>query len=201
MKKIISIAAIAVLLSVISLNAQIRWGLAGGLNMANAEITYSGQSVSTSSITSFYVGVIGVNPISDKMNIQAGALFSGKGVKSTEADMEANPIGIEIPVNLQFVLESGSMKFLPYGGLYLGIGMMGKIKMGGVEQDIKYGDSETDNMKRLDFGLGFGLAVDLGNKIIINGQYQLGLQNVTPITNMDVKLRTFSIGIQYMFSE
>jgi hypothetical protein len=201
MKKLFSIAAMAILLSVLYSNAQMRWGLAGGLNIANADITYDGNSVSTSSITSFYVGVIGVKPISDKMNFQTGALFNGKGVKSTEGGIEANPIGIEIPLNLQFVLESGNMKILPYGGFYLGIGMMGKIKMAGVEEDIKFGDSETDHMKRMDYGLAFGLAVDLGNKFIINGQYQIGLQNVSPASIMDVKLKTFGIGFQYMFGE
>jgi hypothetical protein len=201
MKKLISIAVIAISLTVFGANAQMRWGLAGGLNIANADISGGGQSVSTTSITSFYAGIIGIKSLSEKMNFQTGALFSGKGVKSTDAGIEANPIFIEIPLNLQFVLESGSMKFLPYGGFYVGIGVMGKIKYGTQEQDIKFGDSETDDMKRMDYGLAFGLTVDLGNHILINGQYQIGLANLVNAQQVDCKLKTMSIGIGYMFGE
>jgi hypothetical protein len=201
MKKILSIAVLAVSLTVIGSNAQMQWGFAGGLNIANADITGGGTSVSTSSITSFYAGIIGIKSISEKMNFQTGALFSGKGVKSTDVDIEINPMYIELPLNLQFVLESGSMKILPYGGFYLGFGVMGKIKGGGQEQDIKFGDSATDDMKRMDYGLAFGVTFDLGNRFLINGQYQMGLANLANATSVDVKTKTMSLGIGYMFGQ
>jgi hypothetical protein len=202
MKKIIPIMAIAVLLSVFNLSAQMRWGLTAGINMANADVSQGGNSVSTSNLTSFQAGLIGVKSISEKMNFQTGALISGKGAKSTDdGGVEVNPIYVEIPLNFQFVLESGTMKILPYGGFYIGIGVMGKYKAGTFEEDIKFGDSEEDNMKRMDYGFCFGAALDFGNNIGAFGQYQIGLANLSTNTGADYKLTNFSLGLFYMFGQ
>ncbi len=42
---------------------------------------------------------------------------------------------------------------------------------------------QRDDMKSMDMGLNLGLAVDFGS-FVINGQYQLGLQNVSPVSKL-----------------
>ncbi len=128
MKKLFTLAALAIVLSSLNSNAQVKFGIKAGLNIANASVTSGGTGVATSSITSFQGGLIMLTDLSEQISLQIGALLSGKGASYTEeGGITVTPWYLEIPVDFGYNIASGNMKIRPYAGLYLGIGVMGKI--------------------------------------------------------------------------
>jgi hypothetical protein len=55
-------------------------------------------------------------------------------------------------------------------------------------------------MKPLDFGLGFGAGLDL-NGFIISLQYELGLANLAPIDDTEMKINVFGFSLAYLFGK
>jgi hypothetical protein len=200
MRKFTMLMAALAMLSVSYLNAQdLSIGVKAGLNIADASVTADGSDIKTSSITSFHIGVIGIYPINDQIQFQFGGLLSGKGTSYTGGSVDIKPWYIEVPLNFGYVIDAGSAKIVPYAGLYLAMGIMGKVKSGTESRDITFGSSETDDMKALDMGLNLGGAIQFGS-VVVNAQYQLGLSNISPSPDANAKTRTISLGIAYLFT-
>lgn len=66
--------------------------------------------------------------------------------------------------------------------------------------DICYGEGEDSDMKPFDFGLGFGAGVDL-NGFIISLQYELGLANLAPVDDTEMKINVFGFSLAYLFGK
>ena len=87
--------------------------------------------------------------------------------------------------------------------------MSGKYKFTGPSardnesEDIKWGNNpDTDHLKRLDFGVGFGAGVIFGN-MTAGISYNLGLANISSDTSdgMTLKNKVFQISIGYLFGK
>lgn len=103
---------------------------------------------------------------------------------------------LELPVYLKASFTLNRSSIYSRFGPYLATGLSGKVRKTMTiddpdinhilnqdnwkdEYSIKWGSGSRDNVKRLDFGLGFGAGAKL-NSILIDISYSLGLLNIAP---------------------
>jgi len=183
-------------ISLLTANAQ-KIGIKAGLSLANAQYEYTQTSISTTNLIGVQVGLISEMPISNEIYLNSGVLFSQKGTKLSLLGVEIEfPINyLEIPLNLAYKYDLGSAKIFAQAGPYLGYGLSAKMKGGGDEETIDFG-TETDQMKRLDFGVNFAAGLEI--KIVQIGiNYGLGLTNLSndPDELMKNGVLSFSVAV------
>jgi len=207
----------------------IGFGIKGGWNSANMSIKTDGTVDDKNAISSFNVGGYFDFPIAPVFSLQAGLMFTGKGVKFTSGDKngenwaesKTNPLYLELPV-----YAVGKIPLAPHTNIFFGagpyaaMGVAGKTKTEGQllgvsfsdESNIKFGDddptngnngsSNSGNVKRFDWGLNFMAGVEI-NHITLNANYGLGLANIAPGSsnndNDKYKNRVFSLSVGFLF--
>jgi len=125
---------------------------------------------------------------------------------------------LQIPVNAQYKLGLGKIKLLFQAGPYLGIALNGKQKRESHIIEIIRGNpddeylkffehpkndkiifgTEDRELKRLDYGLGLGAGVQLGNIQTVIG-YNKGLVNLSNSSWYSQKNISFSVYLAYLF--
>ncbi|HRY31392.1 MAG TPA: porin family protein [Bacteroidales bacterium] len=207
----------------------VRFGIRGGLNMANMSIKDSDPG--PKSLMSFHFGGVVEYMLSENLSFEAGLLYSGKGSKTEfyervdmmgmyyelSGDVKFAPSYLEIPINAVYKVPVGDNHLLIYGGPYLGFGIGGKSKGDldintnipgfdpatlGIEtsydESIKFGSSEEDDLKGMDFGLNIGAGFEFSG-IQVRAQYGLGLANLSTYSEGDIKNKVIGISVAYMF--
>jgi hypothetical protein len=184
--------------ALINANAQ-RIGIKAGVNLANAKYEYTQTSISTSNLIGFQAGLIGELPLSDALYINTGALFTMKGTKLSLMGFEMDfPVNyVEVPLNLAFKYDLGALKLFAQAGPYLGVGVSAKMKSGSDEETIDFG-TETDQMKRLDFGANIGAGIEIG-AIQVGANYGLGLANTSNDPDETMKNAVLSFTVAFLF--
>ena len=212
MKKILLATAFALTVSLA--NAQLKYGLKAGVNFANMGISSQGMSFSPKSQTSFHLtGFVDV-AISEKFSFQPGLSFQGKGYKLDVDGEEGSATGkfnlgyLEVPLNAVLYLPAGDGNVFIGAGPYAALGLFGKQKydvsgLGSGDEDVKFGNSEDDDITSMDFGLNFMLGYRLNSGLLFNAGYGLGLANNIPKdlreNDLKYKHKVFSISVGYSF--
>jgi hypothetical protein len=208
---------ITVLFLAISSNAQVKFGLQGGLNLSNVtekdkDVTYSKDYKSK---PGFNLGVTAEFSKSEKLSFESGLFFSTKGhkVEDTGIKITVNFNYLEVPVNVIYKIDLGSSKVFLKAGPYFGYAVSGKVKANEKifddangnptdEITIKFGnDKDNDNLKAIDYGLNFGAGVEF-NQMTLGFQYGLGLANLALDTSNSYKMsnKVMAVSIGYRFS-
>lgn len=144
--------------------------------------------------------------------LQPGIYFSGKGFSkkysqgSTQATYKVNTYYLEFPINILYKHEFGDIKAFIHSGPYFGIGLFGKEIYSDnthdpdVKETIKWGNTDDNRFRRMDFGWNFGGGVEF-DKFIFSLNYALGLRNIYPYypSIFKEKNRVFSISFGYYF--
>jgi len=202
--------------AVLSVNAQVKYGLKAGVNFANATLKQSGMSISPESITSFHFTGFADIGISEKFSFQPGLSFQGKGAKIdvNESGMYVrstdNISYLEVPLNGVLYLPLGEGNLFIGAGPYVALGLFGKSKYEtnfpveeSGEEDAKFGNSEDDNVAPIDLGLNFMLGYQLKSGLLFNAGYGLGLANTIPKdlrengTKSNNKVFSISVGFAF----
>jgi hypothetical protein len=202
---------IAVLcLSHVLLAQNTRFGLRGGLNIANQKISVSfmGDKASQSgdAIPSFHIGGMGEIQISDMFFVQPSLLLSGKGMNFSTEDDQGNPIKakirpfyLELPINLIIKTQLPNSNLSVYGGAgpSIGYGIFGKVKSGDTDEDA----FQDEGFKRFDFGINVTAGVEVPSGWQFSFHFTPGIANIAPSTdgtdadiNWKNKVVAFSIG-------
>ena len=180
MKKIfVTILVMACFIS--QMDAQIRFGLKAGLNFD----TFKTESVSLThknstgwqagAMLQVMIPVIG-------LGVQPELLYTAKKL---EIDNHQNGIGyFEVPVNLRYEFNLLLLRPFLTAGPYFGY--------------IINTCSETKDIEKSEWGLGFGGGLEVW-KIHLGLRYSLGIKDVKVSDVLDVKNRTFSISLGYLF--
>jgi hypothetical protein len=167
---------------------------------------------------SFHVGATAEISIIDKISFETGIFFSSKGFiipnskytiqgETVEGNGKLNLYYLDIPFTVKTSFYAGNTKFFGAFGPYLGIGLIGKYNTettynGTTEsenEDVKWGSTDSDNFKRLDFGLTVIAGVEIKN-IAIGITYSLGLANISPYGGNHIdKNRVLGITMGYKF--
>ena len=185
MKKLFILSAIVCLTQVSF--AQTRFGLRGGLNIANQKISVNafGDNVSQSgdAIASFHIGGMADIKLSELFYLQPSLLISGKGTDFNGEDDFGNPVTakirpfyVEIPVNLVVKTTLPSTNLTVYGGAgpSIGFGAFGKVKSDGESEDA----FQEDGFKRLDFGINLTAGVETPSGWQFSFHFTPGIANI-----------------------
>ncbi len=202
--------------AVSALHAQVRFGVKGGLNIANEKISlnYMGTKLSKSgdAIPSFHIGGVVEVPISKHFSFRPELLLSGKGSdldammsgSSTTSKAKVRPYYLELPLNVVYRHQFPShLTFFGGVGPSLAYGIFGKAKASGQSEDV-FGDQ---GYKRFDFGLNILAGIELRSGLTLGVNVTPGLANISSTTQVDPGIRdikftnfTFGVSVGYMFS-
>lgn len=166
--------------------SQISWNVKAGMNMSN--IT---GDADTDLRIGFNAGVGMEYQFTDTWSIQPSLMFSQKGFKL--GDVKCNPLYLEVPVlaAARFAV-TDNQNVVVKAGPYLAVGIAGKIKRAGSKSDY-FGDNAA---KRFDFGLGFGVAYEIGQIFFgLDG----GIGFIDALDGGSSKNMNFSLGVGYKF--
>jgi len=170
MKKALVVCSLA-LLSFIPASAQFSWGLRGGLNLVNNDITAVSEesAMSKDSYTGFFFGpmaelqipIIGIG-------IDASLLYSQKGLEVTDEETMKNQ-SLAIPVSLKYSLGLGN-----FAAVYFAAGPQLDYKIGDLDREFADGDDVKEfALERSTWSINVGAGVKLINHIQAGINYNI----------------------------
>lgn len=220
MKKVFLCAAVAVF-SFASLSAQdVRFGVKGGLNLANLggdfgiyDGYYGGSDAEMK--VGFHIGGVAEIKFSEKFAVQPELLFSNQGYKSKYSFAGASA---DYNVNLNYVNLPIMVKFFPIQGLSIEAGpqvgflISAKDELNDFEISIDPNDPEnvdtSDKYKTLDFGMNIGVGYELPSGLFFAARYNIGVSKVDDTddgfygilgSSLSRKNRVFQLSAGFMF--
>lgn len=204
MKKMLLLSAVMLLgISTVAVS-QTQFGVRAGINIANV----SGDMEDTDSRMAPFFGVFANFALSEKITFQPELLYSMKGAKDSYTEnYEGVNVNIDEVWKLDYLDIPLMFKYNAGGGLNLmagpqiGLLLSAKVEIEGSAQGISMTEEVDikDDMKGLDFGLGFGLGYDFDFGLGIDARYILGLANVSDDSEVEAKNNVFQIGLNYKF--
>ena len=194
MKKLILVIASALVTFVAS--AQIRFGVKGGVNIAN--ISYSGTESQPpfQSITGYNGGAFIVLPLTSKFSLQPEVVYSTQGTSFNSQNMEVkvNYNYLNIPILFKYHHASG---LFAETGPQFGYLISAKDISGDLSGDIKSSTQSSDFSWV--FGLGYKIPII---NIGVDARYNLGLTNIDKDASAGagtLKNSVFQFGLFYIF--
>ncbi len=182
MKKAVLIIIAAVCLAGTT-DAQIRFGIKGGVNFNDFNYTMQDLTLDNSTgwqagvLLQFKIPVIG-------LGVQPELLYS---VKKAEVDGESNSIKyLEIPLNIRWQFK------LPVIHPYILVGPYFSYAT-----DFS-GDAFKNGLDRFDWGIGLGGGVEIW-RFQLGLRYSWGLQNISNVDDFKLKNNTLSLSLGFLF--
>lgn len=194
MKKVLStlVVLIACFMMAESAQAQLRFGLKGGLNIS--KVTFSSNDISSDNRTGFFVGPMAefTAPIIG-LGIDAAALYtqSGAKLKSEDENIDKTLKTIEIPVNLKYNFGLGSIAGAyiaagPQFGFNVGSGHLGDYDIKNCNTTFNVG-AGVKLISHLQIGLNYNFSVNKVAKYEYEGK------------KYDMKKNTWQVSLAYLF--
>ena len=211
MKKFLPFLSFALLISAVASAQGLRYGITGGMNLANYAMDVDNLSFNPDSRVGFRAGfrmeMDASSFIYDGFFLTGEVVLSSKGaeVKSlleTESVKSiARPYYLEIPMHIgyQYLLGKGNVGIFGSFGPYFGIGLFGDTKLTDSEGTTKPDIFTSDGLKRFDFGLGLRAGVSMFKHYRIYLGYDWGLINISQSADSKINNRNFYVGAAYMF--
>lgn len=195
-KKIIAfLCAMAFLAVAIPAQAQLRFGIKGGLNITS--VHFDSDLLKSDNVTGFHIGpmIEATMPLLG-FGFDAALLYSQKGMESSSSGVKTTmkTSYIDVPVNLKW-------KFgLPIVKAYLATGPYASFRVGG----DKIWNVLSDQLETKSFGAGlnFGAGVEVFNHLQVGFNYELGLTDNFSAEKLDLssnKNRGWTISAAILF--
>ena len=161
MRKIISVFMVAIAVALaMPAQAQIKFGVKGGLNLAKADFDKS--DLKTSNFTGFFIGpMVDVTIPIVGLGVDGSLLFSQKGVKIEGETEKEN--GLEIPVNLKYNIGLGSLASVYFAA--------GPSFFYSFKSDIDAGEGDKWDIKKSQLGVNLGAGVKLIKHLQVGVNY------------------------------
>ena len=192
MKKILMTVAFAAL-AIAGANAQTKFGVRAGLNLADIAIKSEDAKVESKIRPAFYVGGLAEFAFNDVVLMDAGLTYSNQGTKAKEGDGALRQHALNLPVWFKYDFAG----FRPKAGLYAGYILSQQLKGNGKTETV-----DKDDYKHFDYGIGLGVEYNLPNNgLFFEASYNWGLANLDK--NGDAKNytnnRVIQVGVGYKF--
>lgn len=165
-KKITLLLFAIVLMAVAPVQAQVKLGVKGGLNITNMSL--NSDIVSSSNRTGFFIGptlkftlpVVG-------LGIDAAALYDQREAKSNDKTIKTQ--NINVPINLRYIIGLGSI-----AGIYFAAGPQFGFNVGNknIENNVNT-TTTTWNFKDSNFSINLGTGVMLLKHLEIGANYNI----------------------------
>lgn len=166
------------------------FGLKGGLNLATWSANNS--SVGYQNRAGFYGGLSARVHVSPNFAVQPEVVYSSQGTKYTFGNQEHNLKlnYVNIPLMLQAKVGGG---LYAQAGPQIGflIGVEDKV------QDVETGFFTTQDFKKNDVAVGFGIGYSGVSPIGIDARYNLGLTNINNAGANNIKNNVLQVGLTY----
>ena len=188
------------------------FGLRAGVNFQNINgENNDGDKWKNDLAVRFNAGVVANIPVAPEFYFQPGLLYTTKGAKFADevlgvnVSSELNTSYLELPLSFLYKPLLGTGHLLLGFGPYVAYGLSGKLKSGGDDADIKFGDPSDDEffyMKRMDYGANLFFGYELPSGISAQLNTQLGLANFAPdVADSDATFKNtgFGISLGYTF--
>ena len=170
MKKVLVICGLA-LLSIMPASAQFSWGIRGGLNLVNNDITAvtKESAASKDSYTGYFIGpmaevqipVIGIG-------VDLAALYSQKGIELPDTSTMKNQ-SIAIPLSLKYTLGLGN-----FAAVYFAAGPQLDFKIGDLNTSFNDGEEVKDfALEKSSWSINIGAGVKLINHLQAGINYNI----------------------------
>lgn len=181
----------------------------GGMNVSSLTASAEGLSESTGSRIGYYIGVTDEILLSRRLPLylETGLHFSSRGAK--EDGVSLRPMYLQVPVLVNYHVGIGrDVTIQPFAGLYYGLGIGGKAKVGDVKADLFGSDS---GLRRSDLGvrlgagvaykhLYFGLSYDIGCLNQLKGDLvDTDFQDDAPTYSAKLRNNCFTLTVGYRF--
>jgi len=207
--KMLFYSVIASLLLTVPALAQsdVTFGIRAGVNFQNLNgKDIDGDKLENDLKTGFNVGVNAEIPVGIDFYLQPGLLFSTKGAKYNFQGIEAtrNISYLELPINFLYKPELGDGHLLLGFGPYAAYALGGKIKGGGNDIDMEFGN-EIGETKPFDAGANLLAGYEFNNNLSFQLNAGLGLINMYNRQDGDskssVKNTGFGVSLGYRFKK
>ena len=128
--------------------------------------------------------------------LETGLAFSSRGGKVDGVSFRPSYLQIPVLVNYHFNIKD-IVTIQPFAGLYYGLGIGGKVKVGDEKGDI-FGDE--GGLKRSDLGVRLGAGV-VWKRIYFGLGYDIGCLNLVKESDCEGTMRNncFTISVGYNF--
>ena len=186
MKKILSfVFLVAAMMFATSANAQVKFGLKGGLNVTS--MSFSEDVFDASNKTGFFVGpmVKFTVPIVG-LSFDAAALYDQKeaDVKYADTDGELGKVNVKqqsinIPVNVRYGFGLSSL-----ANAFVFAGPQWGINVG--DKNFKWNDNSSYSLKKSNFSVNVGLGVTLMSHLQLSANYNIACGKTADATWKDV---------------
>ena len=186
MKKILSLVfLVAAMMFATSANAQVKFGLKGGLNVTS--MSFSEDVFDASNKTGFFVGpmVKFTVPIVG-LSFDAAALYDQKeaDVKYADTDGELGKVNVKqqsinIPVNVRYGFGLSSL-----ANAFVFAGPQWGINVG--DKNFKWNDNSSYSLKKSNFSVNVGLGVTLLSHLQLSANYNIACGKTADATWKDV---------------
>ena len=196
MKKIFGALMIAVCIGMaMPAQAQIHFGVKGGLNLSKASLSNMGDNFKKDNFTGFFIGPMAeFNIPIVGLGVDASLLFAQRGIKVSDedGDITIKQNGIDIPVNLKYTIGLGSL-----AGIYLAAGPDFYFDFAG----NKTIEGMRTDKKKAEVGINVGAGLKLLNHLQVGANYNIPLGNTADIegTNASYKTKTWQVSVAYIF--
>ena len=196
MKKIFGALMIAVCIGMaMPAQAQIHFGVKGGLNLSKASFSNVGDNFKKDNFTGFFIGPMAeFNIPIVGLGVDAALLFAQRGIKVSEGneDLTIKQNGIDIPVNLKYTIGLGSL-----AGIYLAAGPDFYFDFAG----NKTVEGMRTDKKKAEVGINVGAGLKLLNHLQVGANYNIPLGDTADIEGTDAsyKTKTWQVSVAYIF--
>ena len=172
--------------------AQIHFGVKGGLNLSKASFSNVSENFKKDNFTGFFIGPMAeFNIPIVGLGVDASLLFAQRGIKVSEGndDITVKQNGIDIPVNLKYTIGLGSLL-----GIYVAAG-----------PDFFFDFKKKDyvDRKKAQVALNLGAGVKLLKHLQVGVTYQLPMGDSFTWKNagdaIGAKNKTWQVSAAYLF--
>lgn len=184
-------------------------GITGGFNTSTYKYQYNGTTNGRSAFMGFNAGMFYRGSLDRNVIIEPSLLFTRKGARNNNTPIPVDYtknrldyIQLNVPVmyrgwvsrHADFTIGGG-----PYAALLAHADVRTHYLSGDqVLDDYSIGTERFDDFKPLDAGLRFGAGFRY-DKVNISMAYDLGLADIAPQGNTEIRNRTFSVNMGFLF--
>jgi len=208
MKKLFFLLVIIVASHFIGNAQTTRFGFTAGAAFANYHSKIDGETDNGNSKTGITAGILVDIPAGKHFSFQPAVNFVQKGTKDEQTTggvtekVKLTVNTVEVPLNFLYNAGGSTGNFFIGAGPSFAFALSGKGKYddgtNSISQDLKFGNSDNDDMKGLDLGANFLAGYNFKNGLLFSVNYNAGLSNLIPGSgDGTVKSHYFGIKLGY----
>ena len=182
-------ALILILVLSNNLEAQIKFGVKGGVNIAKEKFKESSTTIESANTQSFHAGVFLQLKSSKYFSFQPELVYSREGGEFNDSRFRGND---ELNyINLPLLIKFHPIKYFNLvAGPQLGFLHTSKGRINGF-------DREKENYKPLNTSIAVGAGINVSKEFEFYARYNIGFENINEIagSNIEITLQTLQFGI------